>query len=205
MANKIILKDWRKYKLWWKTICIIDWANIQKTYCEINWVNNFKESYKVLEKVLNILFGLSKLERNNIYVFVGIDPQIYGSVKFVRELENNYKDITIVSKRVKKLKLKDWTIKRKADFDSYIGCLLCKNIDNFKTFIVFSSDWDFAQIYEDILKNWKQLIIFHWYSIEEKRVWNKKKKLKKHNLWKEVYELFKKYDNILTIPVWKLI
>ncbi len=190
--NKIVLNDWRKYKIWWKAMCIIDWANIQKTYCEINWINNFKESYKVLKEILELVFNFSKLDKKDIFVFVWVDEKIYWSLRFVNELENNFKNINIISKRVKKIKLKDWTIKRKADFDSYIWCKLCRNIDNFKSFIIFSSDWDFSQIYEDILKNWKQLIVFHGFSLEEKVFLSKnrqiKKKIKKYNLWKIIYE-----------------
>ena len=85
---------------------------------------------------------------------------------------------------------------------------MCKNIDNFKTFIIFSSDGDFSQIYEDILKKWKQLVVFHGFSLEEKIIQNNekqiKKKIKKYNLWSEVWELKNKYNNLLVISIDKI-
>jgi len=192
MKHFIILKNWQKLKIWWKSLVIVDWGNIYKTYCEHIWIKLFKDSYnfliKILEKITNNFFS-EKVKKHSIFVFVGIDENIKGSIIFAKKLKEFLWEKNVITKPVKFLKNKDWNVKRKADFDAEIWCFVCENINNFTTFIFLSSDWDFAWIYKKILEKWKQIIIFHW--ISKEKVWHKIKE--KSNLWKEVWQLLEKY------------
>ena len=79
MKNIIKTTKWHKIKIWGKSIIIIDWWNIYKTYCEVKWITNFKESYTELIKILNNItcnFEFSKIQRNDIFVFVGYQDDI---------------------------------------------------------------------------------------------------------------------------------
>ncbi len=200
MRHIIKLKKWHKIKIWGKALVLIDWSNIQKTYCEHKWITNFKESYNFLVKLIRLLtkdFTSDKVKKENIYVFFGLDEDIKGSKLFIESLKKFLGEENIIYKRVKKIKTENWSI-RKADFDAEIGCFLCKYENDFKSFIIFSWDGDFALLYEKLLKKGKQILVIHWITEKEKIIqdekWLEKKvKEKKYNLWKEIYELRKQY------------
>jgi len=201
MKHVIFLKKWYKIRIWWKALVLIDWSNIQKTYCEYKGITNFKESYnfliKLIEKI-SLNFKSDKVLKENIYVFFWLDEQIKGSQLFIRNLQKYLGENNVIYKKVKMVKLENWKTKRKADFDAEIGCFLCKYENKFKSFIIFSWDWDFALLYEKLLKKGKQILVIHWVTEKEKIIkdekWIEKKiKDKKYNLGREIYNLREKY------------
>ena len=203
----MLLKGWKKLRYWWKSILIVDRWNIYKTYVELIWITNFKESYNFLLKIFDILTNwTNKLTKQNIYVFVWEDKNIVWSVLFIKKLKEYLWEQNVFTKPVKFYKQKDWNIKRKADFDAEIWCFLCENKNKFTTFIILSSDGDFANIYEKLLSMKKQVIVFHWIT-REKIYKNWKWKIKeKNNLWKEIWKLYSKYKpSILTFSLKQLI
>jgi len=213
MSKYILLNDWKKLRLWGKTLVIVDFGNIYKTYFEQSWIKLFKDSYNFLIKILSKItdeFNSYKVKKDNIYVFVGIDNNIKSSAVFAQKLKEFLGDKNVITKPVKFLKQQDWVVRRKADFDALIGYFTCQKQEEFKTFVFLSSDGDFVDIYESLLKNNKQVVVFHGLTFETKRYtsWgiSKKKKKKKYNLGKEVRELvFKHKGKIFTFPLDKLI
>ncbi len=209
MKHIIRLKKWHKIKVWWKALVLIDWSNIQKTYCEHKGITNFKESYNFLIKLIRLLskdFKSDKVLKENIYVFFGLDEDIKGSKLFIENLQKFLGEENVIFKKVKKIKTEIWS-KRKADFDAEIWCIICENKDKFKTFIILSGDGDFANLYKKLLEKWKQIIILHWATEKEKIIFKKdgsmkKKKYKKYNLWREIYELREEYHpQIINFPI----
>ena len=155
-------------------------------------------------------FQSDKILKENIYVFFGLDEEIKGSKLFIENLQKFLWKENVIYKKVKKIKTEKGP-KRKADFDSEIWCIICENRDRFKTFIILSWDGDFATIYRKLLEKWKQVVILHWVTEKEKVVnlddgTVKKKKYKKYNLWREIYELREKYHpRIINFPIDELI
>lgn len=182
-------------KTWWKTLSIIDVSNIYQTYAKYKNIYSFEDYFDFLKTIINKLTTNSKkTSKKNFFMFLWVDKKLKESVKFKQNCIQLLWKENVITKNVKYFKHK-WKTKRKADLDADIWYYIWKLKDQFTSFMIFSSDWDFAWIYEELLEKWKQVIVLHWY-IEEKIIqkWTRKSKIKK-NLWKEVFELYKKYKS----------
>ncbi len=179
----------KKLRFWWKTLVIVDVSNIYTTYAKYKKIFKFESYLNFLKQLINFLvLNYKKINKENIYLFLGVDYNLKKSVLFCKELERFLWKDNIIKKKVKYFSI-DGNLKRKADLDADIWFYIWKLKNKFTSFLILSSDWDFANIYKELLEEWKQVIVLHWYITEKEKKNNTKKKLKHYNVWKEILKL----------------
>jgi len=195
---------WRKIKklrFWWKTLVIFDTSNMYTTYAKHKKIFKFKDYFNFVKNLIEkLLTEYSKrIKRENIYLFVWIDENLEKSKWFYQEVVKLLSENKVISKKVKYFNVK-WQLKRKADLDADIWFYLWKLKDKFTSFLIFSSDGDFAGIYKELLSEWKQVVVLHWYiSEKEYKQYRKKRKLKNYNIWREILELQKIFPGYIFV------
>ncbi len=162
-------------KLKSKAAVFIDWANV------FNWKKSLKKEInpKTLFEYLKT-YPQIKL----IYFYFGED-QHPKSKQFLKEIRKiGYELITkpvkyIIVGKINKTLIK----KRKCDFDVEITMKIYELLqEDFKSFIFFTGDGDFAPLYQYLLKKKKQVIVIYEKGFLGREIWQINKGLFKTRL-----------------------
>lgn len=144
---------------------IIDWANVY------GWQKSLKR----------------KIDPKNTYHYLQQYPQIkeqhfyFGKDKHPKSQQflNDIKKIGFIihTKPVKYIKTQHHPplFKRKCDFDLEISVDIMKNKNKFSSFIFFSGDGDFTYLYQELLKQKKQIIVVYSHGHLGKEIYQMKK------------------------------
>ena len=152
-------------KLNGKTAVFVDWANVYNWKKSLKKEPNSKQIFKYLKNYKDI---------KNINFYYGLDDHP-KSKKFLKEVEKiGYQ---LYSKDVKYIKIEGTNLsQRKCDFDIEICMSVYEFLEkDFKTFIFFSGDGDFAPLYQFLIEKRKQVIVVFEHDHLGKEIWNMKK------------------------------
>jgi len=148
-----------------KTVVFVDWANVY------NWKKSFKKEIDS-RKIFKHLKSYKEIKDINFYYGLDKHPK---SKKFLKEIKKI--GYTLHTKDVKYIKIEDTDIlQRKCDFDIEICMSVYECLEkDFRTFIFFSGDGDFAPVYEYLIKKNKQVIVVFEHGHLGKEIWDIKK------------------------------
>jgi len=177
------MKETQILKLKGKTAVFVDWANVY------NWKDSLKKEVD-LKKLFIYLKSYKEIEEISFYFGTDSHPASKEQIKEAKKI-----GFRVVTKPVKYLPIKDKGVmvwKRKCDFDLEIGLDSFERLNNFKTFIYFTGDGDFATLYQRLIKRDKQIIVVYMYGHLGKEVWLIKKGIFKISIKKLGADLYKK-------------